>query len=208
MSVIPVNLAVEDELSEYVLRRLLNDAQRGYEVGTVYGHGGFGYLRRNINGWNSAAKGRPFIVLTDLDKADCAPTLIDDWLTAPKRHNLILRVAVREVEAWLLGDQANLARHLSCRVTKMPEEPDSLPDPKRTLIDIAKESRSSATRSRLVPKKGSTAKQGPDYNACLSEFVRGSWDPVEAAQRSASLTRTVARLGLFTPIWPQPGNEY
>lgn len=73
MNHIPVNLAVEDELSEAVLRRLLTEANRGFIVGTVYGRSGYGYLRRTIAGWNRAAKGVPTVVLTDLDNEECAP---------------------------------------------------------------------------------------------------------------------------------------
>lgn len=67
MHPIPVDLAVEDELSEIVLRRLLPEASCNYQIGTAYRRGGFGYLRKTINGWNAAAKGKPFVVLTDLE---------------------------------------------------------------------------------------------------------------------------------------------
>jgi len=42
MSPIPVHLAVEDDLSEVVVRRLLFDVGRDYAIGTVFGRGGFG----------------------------------------------------------------------------------------------------------------------------------------------------------------------
>jgi hypothetical protein len=99
MSTIPVNLAVEDELSDEVLRRLLQYTGRAYHIGATYGRSGFGYLRSTIRGWNRAARGVPFIVLTDLDTHTCPPILIRDWLAEPLNPNLLLRVAVREVEA-------------------------------------------------------------------------------------------------------------
>ena len=199
---IPVNLAIEDELSEAVLRRLLRDARRGYSVGTAYGRSGNGYLRRTIAGWNRAARGIPFVVLTDLDNADCPPSLVNSWLTLPKHPNLLFRVAVREVETWLLSDTIHFAKYLSCPVQQMPGDPEALADPKRALVDLARKSRSSEIRARVVPKGGSTAKQGPDYNACLSTFVRESWNVVDAAARSPSLMRTVTRLRQFSPTWP------
>lgn len=202
MSPIPINLAIEDELSEAVLRRLLRDAGRGYSIGTAYGRSGFGYLRKTIAGWNQAARGRPFIVLTDLDDADCPPSLINDWLTAPKHPNLLFRVAVREVEAWLLSDTIHFARYLGCPVRQMPDDPDRLADPKRALVGLARRSRFAEIRARVVPKSGSTAQQGPDYNACLSAFVRESWNIVDAAAKSPSLMRTVTRLRQFSPTWP------
>ena len=77
---IPVNLAVEDELSEAVIRRLLRHSKRQYAIGTVYGRNGFGYLRKTIAGWNKAARGIPFLVLTDLDTYPCPTALIEDWM--------------------------------------------------------------------------------------------------------------------------------
>lgn len=87
----------------------------------------------------------------------------------------------------------------------IPFDPDRLQDPKAALVDVVRRSRSEEVRDRIVPKRGSTAKQGRDYNACLSEFVRTGWSIEEAAAQSASLRRTVARLGAFTPVWPARG---
>jgi hypothetical protein len=166
MTPIPVNIATEDELSEAALLRILVETGR-YAVGTAYRRGGFGYLRRTIHGWNSAAKGIPFVVLTGLDTGGCPPELIADWLPAGKHPNLIFRVAVREVESWLLADPEHLSKFLHVPISLVPRGTDSLADPKATMVDLARRSRSKAIRDRIVPRKGSTAKQGPDYNGCL-----------------------------------------
>lgn len=196
---IPINVAVEDPLSEAVLKRLLQHVGRGYELGAVYGRSGNGYLRTRMSGWNHAARRCPFLLLTDLDNADCAPGLVNLWLPAPKHPNLLFRVAVREVESWLLADRENFAAFLSCSADRIPHNPDSLPDPKKALIALARRSRSREIRSRLVPRSGSTAIQGPDYNACLGEFVARGWDADVAGLRSESLARTLARLRNFQP---------
>jgi len=203
MPVIPVNLAVEDELSDVVLRRILTYLNRGYAVGVTYGRTGFGYLRSTIRGWNRAARGRPFIVLTDLDTYPCPPALIQNWLDGPQSPNLLLRVAVREVESWLLADRENLSRYLRVPDAHMSAKPDQLNDPKRALIALATRSRSSHIRARIVPKHGSTAKQGPEYNAALSEFVRNHWDIAASEQNSPSLSRTMRQLRVFVPVWPK-----
>lgn len=198
---IPIHLAVEDELSEVVLRRLLQFVNRGYAVGTAYRRGGYGYLRRTIAGWNRAAQGIPFLVLTDLDQALCPSALLREWLPQPKHPNLLFRVAVREVEAWLLGDHEHLSAYLGCALKKMPAEPEALADPKATLIELARKSRSALIRDQIVPRAGSTAKQGPAYNACLTKFVREAWDVEEAATRTPSLARALVRLREFKPRW-------
>jgi hypothetical protein len=103
--IIPVNLATEDELSEAVLRRLLDHADRGYAVGTAYGRRGFGYLQSTINGWNRAARFVPFIVLTDLDQRTCPTALIEDWLSEAMQPNLLLRA---DSEGWRSGFRSDV----------------------------------------------------------------------------------------------------
>ncbi len=200
MTLIPVNLAIEDELSEVVLCRLLAKVNR-YSVGMPYRRGGSGYLRRTIHGWNRAAKGVPFIVLTDLDAAECPARLIDEWLKVEPHPNLLFRVAVREVESWLLADPISLSAFLSVKKTVVLTNSDAIADPKAAIVDLARNSRSRTIRDRIVPRRGSTAKQGPDYNGCLGSFVRERWDIDVAKTNSPSLARTVDRLISFSPVW-------
>src|SRR5258708_85029 len=148
---VPVNLAVEDELSEVVLLRILAEMKK-FSVGTVHRRGGYGYLKRTIHGWNTAAKGIPFVVLTDLTGHECPLALIQDWLQVPRQPNLIFRVAVREVESWLLADRANLSRFLNVPERLIPMACDTLADPKGTLVSVADRSRSKVLRERIVAK--------------------------------------------------------
>jgi len=201
MNGIPVDVAVEDELSEFVVLKLLAVANRAYHVGTTYRHGGFGYLRRTINGWNAAAKGKPFVVLTDLDNKPCPAELIGEWLTSAPSPNLIFRVAVKEVEAWLLADVANLAEYLQIGEKHVPQDPDDIPDPKAALIELARLSRLKYVRDSLLPRQGSTAKQGLGHNECLGSFVRERWNVRTACFRSPSLSRALRRFDEFLPVW-------
>ena len=203
MSVIPISLVVEDPLSESVVRAILTAVNRGYAVGSVYGKGGFGYLRKNAYRFNQAARGTPYVMLTDLDNAPCAPGLIKNWMGVQTGHpNFILRIAVREVEAWLLADGVNLADFLGVSPKLLPKENvEQLVNPKKTLVDLAARSKSLEIRQRVVPKRGSTAKQGPDYNACLDRFIHCGWDVRKACTCSNSLERAVRCLEKFEPVW-------
>lgn len=201
MSGIPVDIAVEDELSELVVLKLMAATARIYHVGTTYRRGGFGYLRRTINGWNAAAKGKPFVVLTDLDDAPCPADLVSEWLKSAQHPNLIFRVAVREVESWLLADASNLARFLRVAERLIPENPDEIHDPKAALISLAGLSHLKYIRDSLLPRPGSTAKQGRGHNECLGAFVRENWDVRAASLQSPSLARALQRFGEFTPVW-------
>jgi hypothetical protein len=53
MRPIPINIAVEDLLSEAVAKRLLADSGRSFSIGVVYNHGGNGYLRTLLSGYFS-----------------------------------------------------------------------------------------------------------------------------------------------------------
>ncbi|MEW6378311.1 MAG: hypothetical protein AB1611_01755 [bacterium] len=161
---ISIDIAVEDSLSEAVLRKVIDQSGRHWQVGTCHQRGGFGYLKQKIEGFNSAAKGKPFLVLTDLDRADCPIALIQEWLTVPRHPDLLFRVAVREVESWLLADRTGLAQFLGIQESLVPGDPDTIPDPKQCLISLARKSRYRALRSDIVPLPGSTAKQGRNYN--------------------------------------------
>ena len=113
MQIISIHIAVEDVLSEAVVRKLLSESSINYYIGSCYGKIGFGYLKNKINGFNNAAKGNPFFVLTDLDTSfNCPPELIANWITGDKNPNLIFRVAVKEVESWLLADGKNFSSFL------------------------------------------------------------------------------------------------
>ncbi len=207
MSPIPVSIAAEDALSEEVLRKLMSVANQTYAVGPAYVRSGFGYLRRSIRGFNNAARGTPFLVLTDLDQQVCAPTLIRDWLPVPANENLIFRVAVREVEAWLLADRPGIAGFLGVRVASVPCEVEDIPNPKEALINLARRSRRRSLREDIVPPVRSRRVQGPNYNGRLRSFVGAHWNPRHAASYSPSLARTLAKLDGFAPSWSTPAED-
>ncbi len=203
---IPINLAYEDDLSLEVVLRILRSrgvvsSDKRFSVGTLFHGRGFGNLKRNISGFNNASKGMPYLILTDLDREECAPIMIKEWLPETRNPNLIFRIAVREVESWVLADRVAFAKFLGISQRKIPQEPDELLDPKAYLIDLARDSRKRALREDIVPKHGSTAKQGPAYNERLVSFVQEAWNPSVARQFSPSLERTIRAIELFTPVW-------
>lgn len=188
---IPIYLAVEDELSEWVVRCALRKRPTDYAVGAVFSQGGFGYLKRQAPAFNNAAKRCPFLLLTDLDKCPCPPQLIEDWLGRPKHPHFLLRVAVREVESWLLGDPTGLKTFLGLRMPVVLPNPEQLADPKQELLKLALNSPRRAMRDALVWKDESSGRlfQGPDYNATLARFVAKEWDIAGARNACRSLDR-------------------
>lgn len=189
MNPIPANIAVEDQIGEAVLLRLM---RRRFAIQSCFRKGGYGYLKKTVRGWNAAAASVPFVMLTDLDNHPCATSLKTSWLPEPCHPNLIFRVAVREVEAWLFADHQNMATFLKVNVKHFPFQPDAEPDPKKTLIRLAGFSTSRDVRADLIPVKGSTATQGRGHNTRLVSFVEEYWDPQRAAKRSLSLASAIS----------------
>jgi hypothetical protein len=195
---IPILIAVEDLLSEAVARVLLDKSSRSFFVNCI-GRKGAGYIKKNITSLNNTAKGYPVFVLTDLDYAECPPSLIRDWLPHTMQPNLIFRVAVREVESWLLADRKGVAQFFGIKTTGIRSKPDEIMDPKQYLINLASKSRKRTIREAIVPATGSTAKIGPDYNGALIEFVYNKWQIKEATKNSTSLQRTLRAIQSFRP---------
>ena len=187
--------AVEGIVDEAVLRCLVQYV--GAKPGTVHGKNGKTHLRQRLNGYNQAARFSPWVVLVDLDQeAECAPPLRTAWLPDPAPH-MCFRVAVREVEAWLLADRERLSTFLSIAASRVPREPEAEPDPKRTVVDLARQARRREIREDMVPRPGSGRTVGPAYASRLIEFVShptAGWRPNVAAKHSDSLRRCLACL--------------
>ena len=200
MTPVSLNLAVEDPLSEAVLRKIVTVSGRNYHIAQSYGKTGYGYLKKNIRAFNQAARIVPFLVLTDLDQYECPAILIQDWLSVPKHPNLLLRVAVKEVEAWLLADRHGFAKFAGVSDSTIPRDSEALNDPKRSLLRLMRKSRKRAIRDDILPKPDSTATQGRNYNGRLISFVNDFWDIRSARKRSASLNDIISRIKNFQPI--------
>ncbi len=187
-----VVLATEDELSEEVGRALAGEA--GIEIGQCLRRGGSGYLRSRIPNFCQMAMQQPVLVLADLDQVACASRLLASWFGAKTRpQNLLLRVAVREVEAWLLSDHEAMRALLGRGATRLPSDPDTLTDPKRSLLTLA-QGAPRDVRDDLLVQHGAIASQGLGYNARLCQVVRDAWRPERAATRSPSLAKARHRL--------------
>jgi len=189
-------LAVEDSLSEAVCRRLVRLTRPTAEISAVVGLTGHGSIRRRLRELNRSATALDVLLLTDLNSAyPCPGALLLDWLSGLTLNaRLFFRVAVREVEAWVLADRTHFAAELQVPLDRIPLAPDSVGDPKALFVQLARGSRSSLVRGDLVPAAGSTALVGPGYNPRMIGFVRDTWDPTIAAEFSSSLARALRRL--------------
>jgi hypothetical protein len=188
-----VNAVVEGLLDDAVVRRLLTLAR--LEPGGIYAKGGKSAIREKLAAFNQAARITPWFVLVDLDTdADCAAGLKSNWL--PSASPLMcFRVAVHEVESWLLADRRAMAGHLHVPEEKIPSDPDTIADAKGRLVSVVAQHSSDRTvRNAVVPRPGSGRETGPAYDALLIEFVQARWRPDRAATSSESLRRALRNL--------------
>lgn len=187
-------VAVEGISDEAVVRRLLRD----HDVGVVQVSGlrGKDHLDAKMAAYNSAARFSDWLVVRDLDHdADCAATLVQEKLPRASR-GMRFRVAVRAMETWLLADREGITAFLQVRPHEVPASPESLPNPKAALVELARRSRSRGIREDMVPAPDTTARVGPGFVGRIMEFVDSTWSWKRACRRSESLRRCVARLVL------------
>lgn len=145
-----------------------------------------------IAGFNNAARYNPWIVLLDLDHdAECAPLLLRSRWLPEAAPFMCLRIAVRQVEAWLLADRENIAKFLAVAAVRIPHHVETLSNAKEAMVDLARRSRRRDIREDMVPRPGSGRPVGPAYASRLIEFAQGTWNPQEAARPSDSLRRSM-----------------
>jgi hypothetical protein len=186
-----ISAAVEGIVDEATLRRIFGHLN--VIPTAIYGRNGKSFLLSRLNGYNHSANHRKWVVLVDLDRdGDCAPEVLPEWLPAPAPL-MSLRVAVREIEAWLLADRQRISAFLGVRPNLVPENPDLLDDPKAEMVNIARKSRRSDIRADMVPRVGSGQSVGPVYSSRLIQFVQHTdgWRPEVAATSSGSLRRSL-----------------
>lgn len=187
-----ITAAVEGNVDEAVIKRIIEHI--GATPGPIYGRNGKNFIRQRIANYDQAGRFSPWIVLVDLDHdADCAPALRNAWLPNPSR-SMCFRVAVRQVESWILADRERIAKFLSVSASKIPHNPESIDSPKEMVIGLARQSRRRDIREDMVPRPGSGRAVGPAYTARLIEFVINAntgWRPDIAARYSESLHRAL-----------------
>src|SRR5262249_9439426 len=136
----------------------------------------------------------PWLVVRDLDHDDeCGAALASALMPSPTKW-MRFRIAVRETESWLLADRESLASYLRIQRALVPVHPETLPDPKQALVNLARRSRSRAIVADMVPRLGVSAPVGPAYTARVSEFALQHWRPEIAAASSPSLRRCIERI--------------
>ena len=195
-----IYIAAEDRLGIATLERIIRSEIKNCEIQRILPSvrlSGNQPLRQRVQNFRKAAlAGCYYIVLTDLDDGACPLELLEQWGVLPLPVNLLFRVAVREIEAWLLGDRSNMSKLLGIKPALVNAYPEQLLDPKAELIKLASKG-NAKIRKQLLPEKGAFGKIGPSYNDVLSAFIDTQWDYRSASLNVPSLHRFLGRLSNF-----------
>lgn len=154
-------------------------------------------LDSRLSGLNRGVEfGNPVLIVRDLDSdAECAGALVANLLSK-RNANLILRICVRESEAWLLADAPAYSRYAGIPMGQMPKAPEELADPKRFLIALANQGKAPKLLRHLEETSRRAIAPYRALGKWHSDFASELWDPLRAASsgRSPSLFRALTRL--------------
>lgn len=191
----PIYIATEDILSETVAERLVHESTRNLQIAVRVRRNGNAYLKSKFPELLKTSAKIPVFLITDLDNIQCPVELIKSWTqNTPAPPGMIMRVAVREVESWILADRDGFSGYTGIPVEKMALNADALSDPKRVLLNLVKRYARKKIKESLLPSKSSSSKIGWEYNAVLCQFARDVWSVDRAVRHSDSLRRAVNRL--------------
>lgn len=135
---------------------------------------------------------QPVLCIADTDR-HCPVQLIRRWLPHGAHSRFLLRLAVSEAESWILADRHGTAEFFGVALKRVPASPETEPDAKRAVLQLAHQSKKRHLRQEMV-SQSDRSRQGTGYNLHLRSLVTGQWQPRRAAERSGSLQRALTRL--------------
>lgn len=190
-----IRAVVEDALQESVLLKLLRQYRQDLCLEFTLGKRGNQYIREHINGFIQASRAQiHHIILTDLDYISCSPQLFRDWNIEVLNNNCLVRVAVREIEAWIIADRENFAAFMGIPVSRIPINTELIADPKAFIVNQARSAKKKELKD-IVPL--GIGKQGPGYNTLIQRFIENEWEPESARKYNRSLDKAIVRLSDF-----------
>ena len=191
-----VHLLLEGQLEEPVADKLLMHC--GHDKGDVYGKKGCNYIHNKAKGFRYLAQDNcGVLVLTDFRDTGmpCPSDALQNKLFLGISHpHFLCRLAVNELESWLLADRSSMARFLGISVSTITKNPDYEPFPKKTLVNLARRTHKSSIRKDIVPEDEHGGIVAPAYLASMTKFIREYWNIADACKNPPSLNRCVLRL--------------
>ena len=148
-----VILAVEDTLSDAVSTKILEYFD--LEIVQKIGFKGNSFLKENARNLNRTARGfYNVFLLTDLDSPkNCPPKLIQSWVGAPLNSGFLFRVAVMEIESWIMADRESIAKFLSVPLNRIPHKRRNRKTQRVSRVRLPRGAERENVRHRTAPDK-------------------------------------------------------
>ena len=191
-----IAVVAEDKLTQAVLHKCIADFLPDFSIARTEVKGGRGNVQRELGAYVHLAQVMPVLIGVDLDSDECAPTLIADWKARYGTHqSLIIRVAVCEIESWVIADCKRIAKLINAKSDDITKTPDDLADPKNYFLEAVQATAPADMRNDLIPRNYNRYPRiGPAYNIQMCKFVEQRWRPHVAMKRSDSLARAVTAI--------------
>lgn len=169
----------------------------GLQVGKTIIKKGITAIDKSMQQIISWSKREYVLLLVDFDrpsrKYPCPVARINGWFQdSPCPEKLFARLAVNEVEAWLLADDDNMKKFLGVKSIKV-RNADDIANPKKYLIELASK-RNKFFKIGFIKRGKDGIDRGVAYNKILSEWIESEWSPCNASLHSPSLKRAIKRL--------------
>lgn len=151
---------------------------------------GVTHLQKNLARYTGIARLHPVLCLADSD-GECVLHMRQHWLPHGAPNGFHLRLAVPEIDSWMMADREALADFFRVPESRIPNKPDELQDAKQAVLNLARQSKQRCIRGEVVTRNNT---QGVGYNVHMREFVSNHWRPHVAKASSPSLARAIRRL--------------
>ena len=203
-----VFISGEDDATRAVIRRLIADYNPNLHIIQSLPARG-SEIKSKIPNFNILSRQFPVILLTDLDDVPCAPIGKASLLNGVvQSQDLIINIAVDEIEAWLMADTTGFANYFGISFSEMPHFAPQKMQGRKPLSEIslnvkcswhlthqlAHHSQKSEIKAQIaVPIEDKTCK-GKEYNTALVPFIEKFWNPEVGRKVSDSLNRMIGRI--------------
>lgn len=137
---------------------------------------------------------QPVFCIADTDK-NCPVDIVRRWRPVHASPDFVFRLAVTEVESWILADRTGFSSYFHTAANKIPAVLDELADPKSMVLTLVSRSKRRIFRDEVV-SASDLNKRGSGYNVHLKNFIKNKWDANNAVEHSPSLLRAINNLRL------------
>lgn len=191
-----LNIVCEGMTDAPILRKIAEEL--GFSIAEIWEKGGSGNIKKYLASYNQAAQNiphQPWFVVLDLDQKECAPSYARECLYQAS-PNMIFRIAVREIESWIMSDREHFAKFFRIPKEKIPLFPDEEINPKRKLVQLVKEYCNDKNIQLDIIPMGK-AEFGRGYLSQIQKFLFGNkntWRLEEGIKHSESLQKARERL--------------